>query len=184
MKTLYKSLIRSHLEYTCPLWIGLSKGDMQRIEAIQRYFTNRITCPVEVENYWDRLEYLKLMYLQRRRERYAILHMWKLLHKKISNDLDIRFFENRRYGITAELPPIQRSSNSKAKSLYELSFAVRGPQLWNVVPKDIKMINNLINFKAKLDNFLCSIPDRPSVVGYITQHDNSLLEWNSIRLPI
>ena len=47
---------------------------------------------------------------------------------------------------------------------------MRGPQLWNVVPKDIKMINNLTNFKAKLDNFLCSIPDRHPVAGYITQN--------------
>ena len=184
MKTLYKSLIRSHLEYACPLWIGLSKGDIQRLEAIQRYFTNKITCPAEVDNYWDRLKFLKMMSLQRRRERYAILHMWKLLKNKISNDLDIRFTESRRHGITAEVPPIQRSSNSKAKSLYELSFAVKGPQLWNIVPKDIKMIDNLTNFKSKLDNFLYSIPDRPPVAGYITQNDNSLLEWNIIRLHI
>ena len=182
MKTLFKSLIRSHLEYACPLWIGLSKGDMQRIESIQRSFTDKITCPAGVDNYWDRLKFFKLMSLQRRRERYAILHIWKLLHNKVSNDLDIRFYDTRRFGITAEVPPIPRSNNSKAKSLYDLSFAVRGPQLWNVVPKRIKSIDNLITFKTKLDIFLCSIPDRPPVPGYATQNNNSLLEWNNIRL--
>ena len=53
MKTLYKSIIRSHLEYACPLWLGLSKEDTQAIEAIQRSFTNKINCPANVQNYWD-----------------------------------------------------------------------------------------------------------------------------------
>ena len=68
MKTLYKSVIRSHLEYCCPLWIGTSLDNLRVLESVQRSFTNKITCPSSVENYWDRLKYLQLMSLQRRRE--------------------------------------------------------------------------------------------------------------------
>ena len=46
MLTLYKSLIRSILEYACPLWIGLSMQDTRYLEAIQRAFTNKTLCAV------------------------------------------------------------------------------------------------------------------------------------------
>ena len=34
--TLYKSLVRSHLEYACPLWIELSQRRTNELEAIQQ----------------------------------------------------------------------------------------------------------------------------------------------------
>ena len=75
MKVLLKSLVISQLEYACPLWTGLSLGDIQQLESIQRSFTNKIDCPFYVSDYWERLKFLNLMSLQRRRERYDILHM-------------------------------------------------------------------------------------------------------------
>ena len=179
MKTLYKSIVRSHLEYCCPLWIGISLQSMQDLESIQRSFTSKISCPPSVENYWDRLQYLQLMSLQRRRERYVILHMWKILNDITSNDLNITFHENRRFGIMAYVPPLNTSSSLKSKTLHDSSFSVMGPRLWNVVPKDIKSHQSLITFKCHLDIFLTeTFPDRPPVSGYTTQNNNSILEWN------
>ena len=158
--------------------------DTQAIEAIQRSFTDKIMCPPNIQNYWERLAFLKLMSLQRRRERYCILHMWKVLHEKVSNNLNITFYNTVRFGTMASVPPLQRTRNYKAKTLYEMSFAVKGPQLWNLLPKHIKEIDSLNNFKANLDKFLCRVPDRPPVAGYMTQNNNSLLEWNNNRLQL
>ena len=178
MKTLYKSVIRSHLEYCCPLWVGISLDSLRHLESIQRFFTSKIDCPPSVENYWDRLKYLKLMSLQRRRERYAILHMWKILHRVVSNDLNISFHEHRRFGLMAEVPPLNTVSSQKSRTLYDNSFSVKGPQLWNVVPKDIKVCNTLITFKCNLDKFLSeTFPDCPPVSGYVSQNNNSILDW-------
>jgi hypothetical protein len=79
MITLYKSLVRSLLEYCCPLWNPRKVTDIQLLESVQRTFTSKIRS-VKHLNYWDRLRTLKLMSLQRRRERYIILQMWKVLH--------------------------------------------------------------------------------------------------------
>ena len=68
MLILYKSLIRSLLEYACPLWLGLSVTDIQQLEAIQRVFTNKIICPDGVNDYYARLSALNLMSVQRRRD--------------------------------------------------------------------------------------------------------------------
>ena len=181
MKTLYKSQVRSHLEYVCPLWIGLSQGEVQQLEAIQRAFTNKIICPSDVSDYWKRLVFLNMMSLQRRRERYVLLHMWKILHNKVSNDLNISFRESSRYGKVAVVPPIQRSSSLRAKSLYDDSFAVKGPALWNTIPKYLKTYETLINFKLHLDKHLKNIPDRPPVSGYTVQNSNSLIDWHNTR---
>ena len=177
MKTLYKSVIRSHVEYCCPLWTGLSMHQLRDIEAIQRSFSNKILCPPSVTNYWERLQFLNLMSLQRRRERYTILHIWKITNFLVSNDLNINFYESPRFGIMAHVPPITTNSNSKAKTLYDHSFAVIGPRLWNLVPKKVKEAASLFMFKCRLDEFLKTIPDRPPVHGYVCQNNNSLLEW-------
>ena len=182
MKTLYKSVVRSHLEYCCPLWTNLSLENLRDLESVQRSFTNKIICPPYVENYWDRLEYLQIMSLQRRRERYAILHIWKVLHEITSNDLGISFYESRRFGIMANVPPLNNNSNQKAKTLYDLSFAVIGPRLWNVIPKDIKDCDTLITFKCNLDKFLFeTFPDHPPISGYAISNNNSILDWSISR---
>ena len=178
MKTLYKSLIRSLLEYCCPLWSGLSLENMRELESVQRSFSYRVNCPSSVKNYWDRLQYLQLMSLQRRRERYIIIQVWKILNELTSNDLNMDFYDNPRFGIMARVPSINNTSNHKARTLYDLSFAVMGPRLWNIVPKVTKECTSLFSFKTHLDSFLKTFPDQPPVTGYVSQNNNSILDWN------
>ena len=121
------------------------------------------------------------MSLQRRRERYTILHIWKIVNQLVSNDLNIGFYDNRRLGIMAHIPPIITNGNAKAKTLYDYSFAVFGPRLWNLVPKKVKEATSLFAFKSQLDDFLKTIPDRPPVHGYTCQNNNSILEWCNSR---
>ena len=66
MLTLYKSLVRSHLEYCCPLWNCQKISDMQMLENVQRAFTSKIS-GLQYMNYWQRLKALGLMSLQHRR---------------------------------------------------------------------------------------------------------------------
>ena len=117
------------------------------------------------------------MSIQRRRERYAIIHMWKILNNKISNDLAISFDMNIRFGTVAKIPPLNVNSSMKSKTLFDSSFAVLGPSLWNRTPKHIRSISTLITFKSQLDSYLMSIPDKPPVSGYITQNSNSIIDW-------
>ena len=79
MLTLYKSMVRSLLEYCSPLWNPTKISDIQELESVQKAFTARIVGMKDI-HYWDRLKKLSLMSLQRRRERYIIMHMWKILN--------------------------------------------------------------------------------------------------------
>ena len=86
--TLYKSIIRSRLEYSCPVWNPSSMPDINKLESTQRAFTRYIS-GCQGLSYWDRLKKVGMMSLQRRRERYVILHSLKIWQGAVPNDLDI-----------------------------------------------------------------------------------------------
>ena len=180
MTTLYKSLIRSLLEYCCPLWNPSKVTEIQLIEGVQRTFTSRIG-GLQHLNYWERLKQLKMMSLQRRRERYIILMMWKILHEVVPNCCDVKFKETPRQGAVAVIPPLSKTSSPSNQSLYDRSFAVLGPKLWNKVPPEIKAAKSFDIFKCSLSTFLSLIPDNPPVAGYSCTWSNSLVDYSPSR---
>ena len=176
--TLYKSIVRSILEYSCPVWNPSSMQDIKKLESTQSAFTRYIS-GCQGLSYWDRLKKLGLMSLQRHRERYFILHLWKIWQSAVPNDLDIQFYDHTRLGTRCKIPAIKRNSTSLSKSIYDHSFAVRGPKLWNAIPKNKKFAPSFEVFKSKLTSHLMSIiPDLPPVPGYTTPDSNLNLDWN------
>ena len=175
MMTIYKTLIRSKVEYCCPLWDPTKIEDIVTLEGIQRSFTSKITS-ISHLHYYNRLKSLKLMSLQRRRERYSIIMMYKILHNISPNDLNIEFSENDRRGIQAKVPKITKEAKMRYRSQYDASFAVRGPMLWNRIPTQITTKQTLEGFKSALTTWLYSLPDSPPIQG--TSSRNSLLEFN------
>ena len=173
----YKSLIRSKLEFSCPLWNPLDVGNIQRIENVQREFTRRITGLQDMD-YWARLKNLHLMSLQRRRERYSIIHIWKILNNLSPNDIGLKFTTSDRRGTRVSIDPIPRSASHAAASRCDNSFAVYAARLWNTIPAEATTIKKLDPFKRKLGNFLRKIPDNPPLQGYNSQNKNSILDWN------
>ena len=177
MLTLFKSLVRSHLEYCCPLWNTNKVMDIDLIEGVQRTFTSKIW-GLQHLNYWERLSSLNLMSLQRRRERYIIIHMWKIYSNTVPNSVGIEFMSPSRLGIKARVPPIIKSSSLRNQSLYDSSFAVMGPRLWNILPSHLHLIAELQQFKTELTKFINQFPDKPPVRGYCYANTNSLLDWS------
>ena len=180
MLTLYKSMVRSLLEYCCPLWHPIKISDIQELESVQKAFTARIS-GIKDMHYWDRLVHLSLMSLQRRRERYIILHMWKILHGCTSNDLNVQFVTRPRFGNIAVIPSKSRVSTAANQSLYDSSLAVQGPKLWSAIPYHLKVVDKAEHFKDQLTKFMLSIPDTPPIRGYASKNSNSLLCWRKER---
>ena len=176
MLQLWKSLVRCQVEYCCPLWNPRRLEDIKTIEDVQRFFTKRIAHFGDM-SYWDRLKALGLQSLQRRRERYIIIHAWKLLNNIAPNDIKMEFQYNQRLGWRAKLPTHNRKATEAAKTLYDSSFAVLGAKLWNTLPKEVNELTKLDPFKNALWKFLSPIPDNPPVKGYTTVNNNSITDW-------
>ena len=92
-------------------------------------------------NCWERLKEMQLMSLQRRRERYIILFVWKILHNVTPNDVGMTFRNSTRNGTVAVVPFLSKGSSQRNQSLYDSSIAVLGPRLWNTVPSTIKSLD-------------------------------------------
>ena len=175
MLSLYKSLIRSKVEYCSPLWDPTKVEDIVTLESIQRHFTSKISSVAHLQ-YWERLQELKLMSLQRRRERYCILVIFKILHNIIPNDVGLIFVKNDRRGVRVKLPSIHRDAKMKYTTQYDDSFPVRAAKLWNSLPPALTTKNTMESFKPAVTSYLQSFPDHPPIQGLSSR--NSLLDLN------
>ena len=178
MTTLFNSLVRSKLEYCCPVWNPYKIKDIQALEKVQREFTRRISGCKDMD-YWQRLRRLKLLSLQRRRERYIIIHVWKIISGLAPNSTKIIFYTNERLGRRAQIAPFNHKSQRSISSALDSSFGIIGPKLWNILPKTVNSQTSLPTFKVTLGSFLDQFPDMPPVTGYTPPNNNSLLNWSS-----
>ena len=116
------------------------------------------------------------MSLQRRRERFLIIFVWKIRNNFYPNVLNLKFDTNRRSGaIKVVLKPLPRVTG-RLLTVYEESFLIVAAKLWNVIPANLTHISSVDHFQIHLDNFLRTIPDKPPLPGYAYQNNNSLLK--------
>ena len=166
MLTLYKQLVLSQLEYCCPVWAPTDVASIMAIEAVQRAYTRRIQgmSGKERPDYWTRLKTLKLYSLERRRERYTVLYMWKIIRGLVPNP-GITTRWNPRTGMHINLPIVGGSCH--IQKLRRESVLYRGPRLFDSLPSALRQMEdvNLLGFKRKLDNWLANVLDQPTVRG-------------------
>ena len=167
-----------HVDY-CSVLISPHKiTEIALLESVQRSITSKITVYKDLD-YHQRLKVLKLYSLQRRRERYSIIYTWKIMERLCPNlpQNPIITYEHTRKGRLCKVPPLNTKSTLKIQSIKENTLAVRGPKLFNILPRTIrdKSDASVDSFKHILDNFLTQIPDEPPVDGYY-RIENSLLK--------
>ena len=105
--------------------------------------------------------------------------MWKIKHNLVPNDVNLEFStSNRKSANEAVVKPMPKTTG-KLLTLFENSFIIKAPKLWNKLPSKIRVIDNLKMFINELDKFLCKIPDQPPVTGYYHTNKNPILEYNT-----
>ena len=189
MMTLWKSLVRSKLEYCCQLWNPLKKGDIQCLEQVQRNFFRKVN-GMQPLTYWEQLKALCTYSLERRRERYLIIYIWRMMEGQVPNishaeDRGIKTKIHIRRGRVCMVPTVNSQAPQAVKSLRYASFAYHAPRLFNILPAHIRNMTgcSVDTFKKKLDSYLSTVPDEPQISGYtaIRRVDsNSLLDMHAL----
>ena len=173
MLTLWKSLVLCKLDYCSQLWCPSEKGDIQSLEMVLRSFLRKLQGQRNL-SYWDQLHHLRLYSLERRRERYLIIYVWRILEAQVPNP-------SGKYAITANTHPrrgreciIPQVSNTAPRRIQTLRYAslpIRGARLFNILPAHTRNITRCsVNvFKGQLDKFLLTVPDESQITGDTAQ---------------
>ena len=101
------------------LWSLSNQLSIARLESVCRHFTAKVH-GLESFDYWERLAHLQLYSQERRRERYAIIFVWKLAEQLVQGYF-VNFVESERRGRLAEIPPMKSKVSSEVKNARENS---------------------------------------------------------------
>ena len=121
------------------------------------------------------------MSLQRRRERFIIINVWKIINGISPNDIHLQTVVSGLRGVRVKVPPLNRTATAHCQSLYDNNtLGVVGPKLWNTIPTKLTHITNQTTFKTALSKYLAQIPDHPPIQGIASE--NSLLDMNQLTM--
>ena len=173
-----KSLIISVVEYGSVIWSPTDQHHINLLESVQRRFTSRFSCfqtenialgfSICTTNYPDRLKQLHLFSLERRRERFMIIYIFKIINKMVPNP-GLRFqYEPRRKWWVHPKYATHPTESWKMKAR-NTSFFVTAPRLYNSLPPQLRELEdaNLVTkvhveaFKRRLPMYLSKFPDEP-----------------------
>ena len=148
--SLYKALIRPHLEYASTVWSVIYKKDCISIENVQRRAT-RLLHGLKGLNYTQRMKELGLPSLQYRRSRADMVEVFKIIKNIDKCD------KNKLFTIQQSVRT--RGHNQKIfKKQYRLElrkhfFSQRVINDWNNLPDELVNSDTVNQFKSRLNNF-------------------------------
>ena len=148
--SLYKCMVRSHLDYCCPVWSPYRRGDIATVEKVQKKATKMIPALKNL-SHRDRLKACNMSTLHYRRLRGDIIETYKILSGKYDAKLAPKF----------DLSGIQTTRGSdlrifKTRSKYDLRkfyFTNRVVDAWNSLPNWIVTAYSTNTFKRRLDRY-------------------------------
>jgi ribonuclease P/MRP protein subunit RPP40 len=155
--SLYKSLIRPHLEYAGTVWNPILKGDRWQIEKVQRRAT-KLLPEIKDLPYGERLRSLKLPTLVYRRLRGDMIQTFKILHGHEDIKVDQLFqlsTQSRTRGHSLKIDK-QRCRTALRNHM----FNQRVVDTWNALPEEIISAKSINIFKGALDRHWAAHPNR------------------------
>ena len=177
MLTIWKSRIQTKLDYCSQLWSPSDQANISNIESVARHFTAQVD-GMSGHDYWERLNSLHLYSQERRRERYQIIFVWKVAQGLVQG-YQANFHTSPRRGRLMQLRPLCHSAPASVRRARESSLQVKGARLFNSIPRDLRdmSVGTQEQFKARLDLWLATIPDQPTIPGRArAATTNSLLD--------
>ena len=146
--TLYKSLVRPHLEHCVQAWAPFLQQDKDTLKTLQRRVTRTVSGFRHL-SYPQRLEALGLFSLDRRRLRGDIIETFTILMGSTDLDPEELFqwaVDSRLRGHRYKINKPRANTRTRANS-----FAHRVVTPWNMLPDEIFDNVTVESFKRALD---------------------------------
>ena len=141
---LYKSLVRTHMDFASAIWFPYKTKYIEKIEGVQRRAT-KLVAEVKHLSYPERLKCLKLPTLSFRRQRGDMIELYKIIHGKYDLEVTgfLKLWENvsNRSGNRGNSLKIYPQQCSRMKRKH--SFLLRTVNVWNGLPVSVVCANNV-----------------------------------------
>ena len=158
LTTLYKTLVRPHVEYANCVWHPFLQNDIQTIEKVQRRAT-KLTSDVKDFEYPERLRKLKLPTLAYRRLRGDMIQVYKIVHELIGIKKEILFIMgNVETGTRGNIFKLQKARFTIKTR--ENAFSNRVVNTWNKLPDEVVNAKSVNEFKSGVDSALSKYIDK------------------------
>ena len=146
--TLYKPLVRSHLDYGNLVFYPTTKKYKQIVENAQRRAT-RLVPELRGLTYKERLIELNLPTLDYRRKRFDIIQVFKIVNKIDDIDMCAFFTFTENNQLRGHNLKLNKPRANKSIKLH--SFSLRNIPVWNSLPLEVVNSRTVVEFKTKLD---------------------------------
>ena len=147
--TLYKGLVRPHLEYGNAIWGPFLLGDIRKVEAVQRRATKLIP-NLQDKPYQDRLKALELPSLVYRRMRGDMILMYKVMNGLVRIDRSLMFTPMTLNNTRGHPQKVFKHHATKLPRTN--SFSQRTVNDWDTLPRYVIEAPSINSFKERLDN--------------------------------
>jgi len=147
---LYKTMVRSHLEFAGSVWNPYKLNQIKNLEKVQKRAT-KLVRSCKLLSYRDRLIHLKLPTLKFRRLRGDMIEVFKILNNYYDESSVPnlpRNFDTRTRGNSLKLMHIRSRLDQR-----KFSFCSRVVGYWNSLPDYVVRASSVNMFKNSLDKF-------------------------------
>jgi len=151
---LYKSLVRSHLEYANSVWYPKRKTDIDKLERVQKRATKLIP-ELSNKSYSNRLKSLNLPTLKYRRHRGDMIELFKIIKGIYDPSCvpHIDLLEFAEDSIRTRGNKYKLTQHHCHYDLRKYNFTNRVIPIWNSLPNHVVSAETVNTFKQRLDKF-------------------------------
>jgi ribonucleases P/MRP protein subunit RPP40 len=150
---LYKSLVRSHLEYAVSVWSPSRLQDIEKLEKVQKRATRMIK-QLKNYSYEARLKWLNLPTLKYRRLRGDMIQVYNIVSGKYKTNPTVNF--NLCHVSNTRGNMYNMHLSHMHYNLRKYFFCNRVVQVWNSLPNTVVSAESTNIFKNRLDQFWCN----------------------------
>ena len=159
-KTLVSAFISSRLGYCNSLLAGVTSGLLTKLQSVQNAAARFVTMSWKFDHITPVLRDLHWLPVRRRINFKVATLVYKCLHgfapPYLAEDCmlvaSLFGWQHLRSADTRRLLVPKTSTNYGSRS-----FAVHGPNSWNSLPAELRLIDNLTTFRRKLKTYLFSL---------------------------
>lgn len=149
---IYKQYIRPHLEFAVQAWAPWNRGDIEKLEMVQKKMVKNVT-GLKGKTYEERMVELEMESLEDRRKKLDLIQTYKIVREvdNVNPDTWFKLIQNDRQQRTrgTEGGLTIRRETSKLEIRHNF-YSQRAAEQWNTLPLDLRNIEKVQEFRNRV----------------------------------